>query len=72
MGGFDGTKVEANTSRDADRDYEQIAREILDEAKAVDRAEDECFGEARGDELPPGRGYVHAASGLRSPFASIV
>ncbi len=50
---IDGTKVEANASRDADRDYEQIAREILDEAKAVDRAEDECFGEARGDELPP-------------------
>ena len=34
---IDGTKVEANASRDADRDYEQIARDILDEAKAVDR-----------------------------------
>jgi transposase len=50
---IDGTKVAANASRDADRDYEQIAREILEEAKAVDRAEDERFGEARGDELPP-------------------
>ena len=33
--------------------YEQIAREILAEADAVDREEDERFGEARGDELPP-------------------
>jgi hypothetical protein len=30
-------------------DYEQIARESLAEAQAVD----EAFGEARGDELPP-------------------
>jgi transposase len=29
------------------------AREILEEAKAVDAAEDELYGEARGDELPP-------------------
>jgi transposase len=50
---IDGTKIAANASRDADRDYEQIAREILEEAKAVDRAEDERFGEARGDELLP-------------------
>jgi hypothetical protein len=39
--------------RDATRDYAQIAREILEEAKAVDAAEDELYGEARGDELPP-------------------
>jgi transposase len=50
---IDGTKVAANASRDADRDYEQIAREILEQAKAIDQAEDERFGEARGDELPP-------------------
>jgi transposase len=50
---IDGTKLAANASRDADRDYDQIAREILEEAQAVDRAEDERFGEARGDELPP-------------------
>ena len=36
----------------ATRDYEQIAREILAEADAVDREEDERFGERRGDELP--------------------
>jgi transposase len=50
---IDGTKVHANASRDANLDYEQLAREILEEAKAVDVAEDEAFGEARGDELPP-------------------
>jgi transposase len=48
----DGTKLHANASRDANLDYEQIAREILEEAKAVDAAEDELYGEARGDELP--------------------
>jgi transposase len=50
---IDGTKVQANASRDATRDYEQIAREIIEEAKAIDAAEDELYGEARGDELPP-------------------
>jgi len=48
----DGTKVHANASERATRDYEQIAREILAEADAVDREEDERFGERRGDELP--------------------
>jgi AraC-like DNA-binding protein len=42
-----GTKVAANASRDATRDHEQIAREILEEAKAIDAAEDELNGEAR-------------------------
>src|SRR5215203_5466446 len=49
---IDGTKVLANASRDATRDYEQIAREILEEAKATDAAEDELYGDTRGDELP--------------------
>jgi transposase len=48
----DGTKVHANASRDENLDYEQLAREILEEAKAVDAAEDELYGDARGDELP--------------------
>jgi len=30
-----------------------LAREILEEADAVDRAEDEHFVDRRGDELPP-------------------
>src|ERR687888_2253910 len=48
----DGTKVHANASHHATRDYEQIAREILEHADAVDAEEDERFGDARGDELP--------------------
>jgi transposase len=48
----DGTKLAANAAVQATRDYEQIAREILAEADAVDAEEDERFGEARGDELP--------------------
>src|SRR3954464_13736230 len=50
---IDGTKVHANASQHANRDYERLAREILEEADAVDAAEDERFGDARGDELPP-------------------
>jgi transposase len=49
----DGTKVPASVNRDQTLDYEQIAREIVAEAKAVDAAEDERYGDARGDELPP-------------------
>src|SRR5215211_3742975 len=48
-----GTKVAANAAPQATRDYEQIAREILAEADAIDAEEDERFGDARGDELPP-------------------
>src|SRR5919199_675512 len=49
----DGTKVAANAAGEGTRDYAQIAREILEEADAVDAEEDERFGDARGDELPP-------------------
>ncbi len=49
---IDGTKVQANASRDANVDYEQLAREIIEEAKAIDAAEDELYGDRRGDELP--------------------
>src|SRR3954469_12740708 len=48
----DGTKVAGSASRNANVDYEQLAREILEEAQAVDAAEDELYGDARGDELP--------------------
>jgi len=50
---IDGTKVHANASHHANRDYEQIAKEILAEADAVDREQDDQHGEKRGDELPP-------------------
>src|SRR3954468_3349558 len=59
----DGTKVPASASRDANADYEQIAREILEEAKAVDAAEDELYGDARGDELPE---QLRAGEGRRA------
>jgi transposase len=49
---IDGTKVAANASREANRSYGRIAREILAEAAETDRREDELYGEARGDELP--------------------
>jgi len=49
---LDGTKMHANASGLANRTYEQIAAEILAEADAIDAAEDERFGELRGDELP--------------------
>lgn len=49
---IDGTKVAASASREANRSYGQIAREILAEAGETDRREDELYGEARGDELP--------------------
>ena len=50
---IDGTKVHANASQHANRDYEQIAKEILAEAAETDRREDELSGDKRGDELPP-------------------
>jgi transposase len=49
---IDGTKLAANASREANLDYERIAREIVAEARATDEAEDERYGQARGDELP--------------------
>src|SRR3954471_653210 len=49
---IDGTKMSANASINANRDFGQIAREILDEAAETDRREDELYGDRRGDELP--------------------
>src|SRR5215203_2390064 len=60
---IDGTKVAANASLDANRDYEQIAREILAEAAETDRREDELYGEARGNELPE---QLRTAEGRRA------
>jgi transposase len=49
---IDGTRLAGNASREANREFEQIAREMLAEHKATDEAEDQQYGEARGDELP--------------------
>src|SRR3954451_15999538 len=51
---LDSTKLHANASDQANMNYEQIAREILDDAAATDAAEDELYGERRGDEMPEG------------------
>src|SRR5918994_1212620 len=48
----DGTKIAAATTHHATRSYEQIAREILEQAAELDAAEDDLHGDARGDELP--------------------
>ena len=46
--------------------YEQIAREILDEAAATDADEDSRYGERRGDEMPEGlRGQGRTRPGAR-------
>jgi transposase len=50
----DGTKIAAAATHHATRSYEQIAKEILEEAAEIDAREDELYGEARGDELPEG------------------
>jgi transposase len=50
----DGTKVAAEASGHANADHEEIAREILAEAGRIDAAEDERYGDRRGDELPAG------------------
>src|SRR5450759_3858598 len=60
---LDGTKLKANASRHKAMSYgRMVEREaqlaaqvaaILEEAEAVDVAEDAEFGDARGDELPP-------------------
>ncbi len=50
----DGTKIAAAATHHATRSYEDIAREILEEAADLDAAEDELYGDARGDELPEG------------------
>ncbi len=45
---LDGTKVKANASLTANR----TSKSLEAEAEAIDSAEDEMFGESRGDELP--------------------
>ena len=60
---IDGSKLSANASQESSYDYERIAREILAEAARVDEAEDELYGEARGDELPE---HLRTAEGRRA------
>jgi transposase/IS5 family transposase len=60
---IDGTKLKANASKHKAMSYGRMAereaqleaevQRILDEAETVDQAEDQLYGDARGDELPP-------------------
>jgi hypothetical protein len=50
---LDSTKIAANASGQANMTFEQLAREIIAQGIATDQAEDELYGDARGDELPP-------------------
>ncbi|MGH2861473.1 MAG: transposase [Solirubrobacteraceae bacterium] len=63
---IDGTKIKANASMEANRDYRQIVTEILREADETDRAEDELYGDARGDELPE---QLRTAEGRKQALA---
>jgi transposase len=49
---IDGTRIAGNASPEVNHEFDRIAHEILAEARATDEAEDERYGEARGDELP--------------------
>jgi transposase len=52
---IDSTKLAADASLGANRSYEGLraeAQRILEEAAEIDAAEDELYGERRGDELP--------------------
>lgn len=49
---IDGTKIEADVSPGSSVTRRQIVDEILEEAEAVDAAEDLEYGDRRGDELP--------------------
>jgi transposase len=48
----DGTKIAASANRDRTMDYEQIAKEIVEQQIQTDRDETAEHGERHGDELP--------------------
>jgi transposase len=48
----DGTRIAGNASPELNFEFDRIAREVVAETKATDEAEDELYGEERGDELP--------------------
>jgi transposase len=49
---IDGTRIAGNASPEVNYEFDRIAWEVVAEARATDEAEDELYGEARGDELP--------------------
>jgi transposase len=62
---IDGTRIAGNASPEVNYSFEQIASEVVAKARATDVAEDEEFGEARGDELPE---QLRTAEGRREFF----
>jgi transposase len=62
---IDGTRIAGNASPEVNHEFEQIAREIVAQTRATDEAEDEEFGNARGDELPE---RLRSAEGRREFF----
>ncbi len=63
---IDGTRMAGNANSDATRDFGRLAREIVAEHRATDEAEDELYGDARGDELPE---QLRTSEGRREFFA---
>lgn len=52
---LDGTKMQANAAMGANRDVDRLRDKVADllrQAEEADAAEDETFGDRRGDELP--------------------
>jgi transposase len=62
---IDGTRIAGNASPDVNSEFGQIAREIVADVKARDEAEDELYGDERGDELP---GQLRTPEGRREFF----
>jgi transposase len=72
---FDGTKIAANASRDANRGEKYLrkqAEEFLARAAETDATEDTRFGEdRRGDEPPPGMDRTHRDQRIRQALEQI-
>lgn len=64
----DGTRLPGNANREHNCRFEEIAREVLAQARATDEAEDEQHGEARGDELPE---QLRTVEGRRAFFRQV-
>jgi hypothetical protein len=62
---IDGTRIAGNANPDVNLKFDQLAREIVAETIATDEAEDELYGDARGDELPE---ELRTAEGRREFF----
>jgi transposase len=62
---IDGTRLAGNASKERNHEFGKIAEEIVERVRATDAAEDEEFGQARGDELPE---QLRTAEGRREFF----